>query len=206
MRAVFIFVVIIVLIGLAVPATFAVRFWMDASAVLARAEQSGALWTPRSNRLTTVERTIAMDQFRDTWLTHGAPCRTFAFMWFDITDQNPPQGITVSQKLATDLASERQDSSIRWQVRRLVVACQLEQRYNDRQLLRLWLAHAYFGRDAEGVEAASQIIFDKPSAALNAEESARLAALLRGPGLRTRPEDWALRAQAIQARVAAIPH
>jgi len=202
MRVVFIFIVICVLLGLAVPVVFAVRFWTDGQSVLAQAERDGAIWTPESNRLTTIERTVAMDQFRDTWLTHAAPCRTLAFMWFDITDQHPPQGMPVSQRLATNLFSERQGTSIRWQIRRLVVACQLEQRFNDRQLLRLYLERANFGRDAEGIEAASQLIFDKPSVALNGEESAKLAALLRGPGLRSRPEDWAARARAIQERVA----
>ncbi|MBX3427970.1 MAG: transglycosylase domain-containing protein [Hyphomonadaceae bacterium] len=206
MRVVFIFIVICVLLGLTVPVTFAVRWWMDGQKVLAQAERDGSLWTPRSNRLTVIERTVAMDQFRDTWLTHAAPCRTLAFMWFDITDQHPPQGMPVSQRLATNLAPERRETSIRWQIRRLIVACQLEQRYNDRQLLRLYLAHAYFGRDAEGVEAAAQLIFDKPSVALNDEEAAKLAALLRGPGLRSRPDEWAARAQAIQERVAAPAH
>ena len=206
MRVVFIFIVICVLLGMAVPATFAVRFWMDGQSVLAQAERDGAIWTPESNRLTVIERTVAMDQFRDTWLTHAAPCRTLAFIWYDITDQHPPQGMPVSQRLATNLASERRETSIRWQIRRLVVACQLEQRFNDRQLLRLYLARAHFGRDAEGIEAASQLIFDKPSAALNAEEAAKLAALLRGPGLRSRPEDWAERARAIQERVAPQAH
>ncbi|MCX7358549.1 MAG: transglycosylase domain-containing protein [Alphaproteobacteria bacterium] len=206
MRVVFIFIVICVLIGLTVPIGFAVRWWMDGQAVLAEAERDGAIWTPESNRLTVIERTVAMDQFRDTWLTHAAPCRTLAFAWYDLTDQNPPDGFSVSQRLATDLPSERRERSIRWHIGRLVVACQLEQRFNDRQLLRLWLAHAYFGRDAEGVEAASQLIFDKPSAALNAEEAAKLAALLRGPGLRSRPEDWATRARAIQERVAGTTH
>lgn len=202
MRVVFIFIVICVLLGLTVPVTFAVRWWMDGQAVLAEAERDGAVWTPESNRLTVIERTVAMDQFRDTWLTHAAPCRTLAFIWYDLTDQHPPQGMPVSQRLATSLASERSETSIRWQIRRLIVACQLEQRFNDRQLLRMYLARASFGRDAEGVEAAAQLIFDKPSAALNTEEAAKLAALLRGPGLRSRPEDWAVRARAIQERVA----
>lgn len=42
MRVVFIFIVICVLLGMAVPATFAVRFWMDGQSVLAQAERDGA--------------------------------------------------------------------------------------------------------------------------------------------------------------------
>jgi membrane carboxypeptidase/penicillin-binding protein len=204
MRAVFIFLVLLILIGLAVPVTFAVRFWMDGASVIARAEQSGALRAPAvRGRLTTAERTIAMDEFRDTWRTHGVPCRTLMFLWADMTTDSAPQGVSVSQKFATTLLSERRETSIRWQVRRLIVACQLEQRFDDPQLLRLWLARANFGQNAVGIDSAAQSIFGKPSRELNAEESARLAALLRAPSLRTQPERWADRAREIRERVAA---
>jgi membrane carboxypeptidase/penicillin-binding protein PbpC len=204
MRAVFIFVVLIIVIGLAVPVTFAVRFWMDAGSVLTRAEQSGALRVPGAGagRLTMAERTIAMHEFRDTWRARAVPCRTLAVLWADITTDSAPQGVSVSQKFATELLSERRATSIRWQIRRFIVACQLEQRFNDRQLLRLWLARASFGQGAEGIENAAQAIFGKPSRALNAEESARLTALLRAPSLRTQPERWTERALAIQQQVA----
>jgi monofunctional biosynthetic peptidoglycan transglycosylase len=88
-------------------------------------------------------------------------------------------------------------------VRRLIVSCQLEQRFDDRQLLRLWLGRASFGRDVVGLENAAQAIFGKPSSALNRDESARLAALLRAPSLRTQPERWTERAREIEERVAA---
>lgn len=206
MRAVFIFVVIIILIVLAVPATFAVRFWTDGSAVLARAERSGALRAADSGRLNLVERTVAMSEFRDTWRTHATPCRTLAFLWYDLTDQGAPEGVSVSQKVATTLLTENRGTSVRWQIRRFIVACQLEQRFNDRQLLRMWLGRVSFGQGVEGVEAASQAVFGKPSRELNAEESARLTALLRAPSLRSQPERWAERAQLIQESVAAPAH
>lgn len=203
MRVVFIFVVLLLLIVLAVPATIAVQFWTDGGSVIARAEQSGALRAPPGGaRLTTVERTIAMHEFPETWRTHAIPCRTLAFLWFDLTTDDAPQGTPVSQKFATALLSERRATSIRWQVRRFVVACQLEQRFDDAQLLRMWLAAASFGEGAVGLENAAQAIFGKPSRALNGEESARLAALLRAPGLRGQPERWAERARTIQERVA----
>jgi penicillin-binding protein 1A len=109
----------------------------------------------------------------------------------------------VSQKFATALLADRRATSVRWQVRRFVVACRLEQRFDDRQLLRMWLATASFGQDAVGLESAAQAIFGKPSRDLNAEESARLAALLRAPSLRNQPDRWAERARSIQERVAA---
>jgi hypothetical protein len=204
MRAVFIFVVILLLIGMAVPITFAVRFWMDGQAVMARAEQSGALRAPEARGpLTGVERTIAMSEFRSTWRTSGTPCRTLMFVWADLTTDDAPRGMPVSQRVSTRLLGEQQGTSIRWQIRRLIVACQLEQRFDDPRLLRMWLAGVNFGQGAVGIEAASQSIFGKPSRELNADESARLAVLLKGASLRNNPERWAERARAIQARIAA---
>lgn len=201
-RVVFIFVVILVLLGLAVPAVFAVQLWLDGQSVLTRAEQGGALRSVSAGRLNMAERTIAMNEFRETWRSRAIPCRTFATLWADITTDDAPQSLPVSHKLATSLLDQRRETSIRWQMRRLIVACQLEQRFEDRQLLRLWLARASFGRDAVGVESAAQSIFGKPSQALTSEESARLAALLRAPSLRTQPERWTERARLIQERVA----
>lgn len=202
MRVVFIFIVLLVLLALAVPVTFAVQLWLDGRAVVTRAELTGALRPVPAGALTTAERTIAMNEFRETWRSRAIPCRTLTTLWADITTDDAPQSLPVSHKLATSLLADRRETSIRWQMRRLIVACQLEQRFEDRQLLRLWLARAPFGSDAVGIESAAQAIFGKPSSALNGEQAARLAALIRAPSLRTQPERWTERAQQIQERVA----
>lgn len=202
MRAVFIFFVLLVLLGMAVPVAFAVQLWLDGRSVIERADASGALRAPPAGPLSVAEYTVAMHEFRETWRGHAVPCRTLANLWADLATDSGPQTLPVSHKFATALLSERREMSIRWQVRRFVVSCQLEQRFNDRQLLRLWLNRASFGRDVVGLENAAQAIFGKPSRALNRDESARLAALLRAPSLRTQPERWAERARLIEERVA----
>lgn len=203
MRAVFIFIVLLLLIVLAVPATFAVQLWNDAGAVVARAGQNGALRASTvRGPLTTAERTIAVNEFRETWGVRAMPCRTAAFLWADLSTDTGPPGTPVSQKVATALLSDRRGTSVRWQMKRFVVACQLELRFDDPQLLRVWLASASFGQGVVGMENAAQAIFGKPSRELNADEAARLAALLRAPSLRTQPERWAERARAIQERIA----
>lgn len=203
MRVVFIFIVIMLLIAIAVPVGFAAKFWTDAGSIVGQAERAGALRTsPAGRPLTMVERTIAMNEFGDTWRSRAMPCRTLFVLWNDITTERAPNAIPVSQRFATTLLGVQQGTSVRWQVRRLVVACQLEQRFDDRQILRMWLESAYFGRDAVGLENAAQTVFGKPSRALTAEEAARLTALLRAPSLRTQPERWAERGRLIEERVA----
>lgn len=204
MRVVFIFVVLLVLMALAVPTVFAVNYWFDGRAVIARAEQSGALRAAPAGRLNVPEYMIAINEYGDTWRDTAIPCRTLGNIWADLTSEGGIESVAVSQRLATSLLGEQRGTSIRWQVRRLIVACQLEQRYDDRQMLRLWLEHAYFGREARGIEAAAHSYFDKSSSELDSAESARLAALLAAPGLRTQPERLAERARLIQNRVAAI--
>lgn len=203
MRAVFIFVAILVLLALAVPATFAVQYWLDGRSVIERAQQRGALGGASTERLNVAEYTIAMTEFRETWRSRALPCRTLANIWFDLTTESAPETMPVSYKFAPSLMGARRETSIRWQVRRYIVSCQLERRFDDRQLLRLWLRDVSFGSDLAGLEGAAQAIFGKPSAALSREESAQLAALLRAPSLRSQPERWTERAQAIQERVAA---
>jgi hypothetical protein len=201
-RVVFIFIVILVLIALAAPVTFAVQIWLDGRSVIERADQRGALRRAPAGRLSVAEYTVAMNEFRETWRSRAMPCRTLANLWADLTTESAPDTLPVSHKFAGALMGERRQNSIRWQVRRYIVSCQLEQRFDDRQMLRLWLADASFGRDLAGLESASQAIFSKPSSALNRNESARLAALLRAPSLRTQPERWTERAGQIEARVA----
>lgn len=203
MRVVFIFVVILLLIGMAVPVAFAVQIWLDGRAVIERAEARGAFRSTPAGRLSMAEYTVAMNEFRETWRTSAMPCRTLANLWDDVTTESAPQTTPVSHKYAGVLMGERREGSIRWQVRRLIVACQLEQQFDDRQMLRLWLAQASFGRDVVGLENAAQAVFSKPSTALNRDESARLAVLLRAPSLRGQPERWTERAAQVEARVAA---
>jgi membrane peptidoglycan carboxypeptidase len=73
-------------------------------------------------------------------------------------------------------------------------------------MLRLWLERAYFGRETLGIESAAHAYFGKSSSELDSNQSARLAALLRAPGLRNQPERWTERARVIQNRVAALAH
>lgn len=189
-----------------VPVTFAVRYWMDGQSVLASAQRAGGLRLHERGPLTGVERTIAMSEFRSTWRTHGVPCRTMMLLWADLTSDNAPRGMPVSQRVSSNLLGEENGTSVRWQIRRLIVACQLEQRFDDSELLRLWLGTAYFGRGETGIEVASQSIFGKPSRDLNGEEAARLAVLLDGSAVRGNPERWAEKTRELQTRLAAIPH
>lgn len=205
MRLAFSFIFVLLLLAVLTPVIVAFQFWGDAEAMVARAHQAGTLRPGGGLRpLWTAERVIAVDEFSETWRSHAFPCRTLALLWTDFTDPEAhPPGMPVSQRAATAILGDRRGASARWQARRLLVACALEQRFNDGQLLRIWLAQAHIDPAAPGLEAAAQAMFRKHAQNLNLDESARLAAVLREPGLRTQPERWSAQAQTLRNRVLA---
>ncbi len=208
MRVAFILLFFVFVVAVATPVVLAVNFWMDAGDVLTRAAPSGVL-TPsgETKPLTLPERIIAADQFPETWSRRAFPCRTLDLLWTDFTDPDArPPAMPASQRAATTILGERRIASVRWQMRRLLVACQLEQRYSDAQLLRIWLAQASFGQNITGLDNAARANFAKPAASLNMLESAKLAVLLHAPGLRTQPARWNTEALSLLQRLNARAH
>jgi penicillin-binding protein 1A len=89
-------------------------------------------------------------------------------------------GSTLTQQLAKNLflSSER---SIQRKVKEAFLALLLESRYSKREILKLYLDHAYLGGGAFGVEAASQFYFGKSVRDINLGEAALLAGLFKAP-------------------------
>jgi len=205
MRLAFSLIFVVLLLAVATPFVVAVQFWSDAESMVARADQNGTLRPAAGARpLWTAERVIAVDQFSETWRGHAFPCRTLSLMWTDFTDPDAhPPSMPVSQRAATAILGDRRGASVRWQTRRLLVACALERRFSDGQLLRIWLAQARIDASAPGLDAAARAIFNKPAQDLNLDESAKLAALLHEPALRNQPERWSAQGQTLRDRVLA---
>lgn len=89
-------------------------------------------------------------------------------------------GSTLTQQLAKNLFLNNQ-RSFRRKAQEVVLALWLEQSFNKRELLALYLSRVYFGAGAFGVEAASERYFDKPARELSLVEAALLAGLLKAP-------------------------
>ena len=184
-------------VALAIGAGFV---WYDGSRMMDRAKQNGWLTpAPAEAPLSLFETTVAKGIFGRTWDQKGFPCRTFARMWAYYTGDktSSPGGLSISQVMARDIAYEVEASqSVGSQVRQLSLACQLEGR-SDTELLRLWLPHASFGKGLVGPDAAAQALFEKAPGALNAAESAKLAAALSEPGVQDNVSKWAASAKRV---------
>ncbi len=91
-------------------------------------------------------------------------------------------GSTITQQLVKNvlLTSER---TLPRKVKELMLAIQVESKYSKNEILEMYLNDVPYGGTAIGVQAASQIYFNKDVKDLNLAESAFLAGLPQGPSL-----------------------
>lgn len=89
-------------------------------------------------------------------------------------------GSTITQQLAKNLFLTPERTTRR-KVQEMLLAFWLEKTYSKEQILTAYLNRVYLGAGAYGVDAAADVYFGKPVAALNLRECALLAGLLRAP-------------------------
>ncbi len=90
-------------------------------------------------------------------------------------------GSTITQQLAK-LAFLTNDRTWSRKFKELLWSIQIERKYTKDEILEAYLNVVYFGHGAYGVEAASQIFFQKHVGEVNLPEAALLAAIVNGPG------------------------
>ncbi|MGA1302161.1 MAG: biosynthetic peptidoglycan transglycosylase, partial [Burkholderiaceae bacterium] len=100
-------------------------------------------------------------------------------------------GSTITMQLAKNLFLSSERSFVR-KAQEVVLTGMLELVHDKRRLLELYLNVAEWGVGVFGIEAAAQHYFGIPAAALTAEQSAWLAAILPAPRRydRNRQSDW----------------
>jgi penicillin-binding protein 2A len=89
-------------------------------------------------------------------------------------------GSTITQQLAKNIFLTNEKSWLR-KTKEAVIAINLERRYTKNEILEMYLNQIYFGHGAYGVQAASQLYFNKNVEELNVEQGALLAALPKAP-------------------------
>lgn len=95
-------------------------------------------------------------------------------------------GSTITQQVARNLlmtAEERATRSLQRKFREIILAWQIEQRYEKDEILALYLNQTYYGGLAYGVEAAAQTFFGKPVTDLDLAQSAMIAGLPQAPAI-----------------------
>jgi penicillin-binding protein 1A len=114
---------------------------------------------------------------------HGAvdPQGIARALWANLRAGRTVQGAsTLTQQLARTLFLSH-DETLRRKVQEMMLARRLEQMLGKDGVLDLYLNRTFFGDNAYGLEAASQVYFGKSAAQLTLAESALLAAVPNAP-------------------------
>ena len=90
---------------------------------------------------------------------------------------------TITQQLARQIfvgvRSRNMLKTVLQKAQEWVISVQLEQRYTKKEILAMYLNNYDFGYQADGVQSAAKIFFDKTPQALSTEESATLVGMLK---------------------------
>ncbi len=106
--------------------------------------------------------------------------------WINLTGgETIAGGSTITQQVARNLLlpEELSQRTLRRKLREALLAWQMARQLSKDEILALYLNQTYYGSFAYGVEAASQIYFDKPASGLLLHECALIAGLPQAPSL-----------------------
>jgi penicillin-binding protein 1A len=95
-------------------------------------------------------------------------------------------GSTLTQQLALNLFLEREKTLTR-KAKEALLAIDIEKRYSKDQILTMYANQVFFGHGAYGVEAASELYFDKPAMETTLAEAALLAGMIPSANNRYNP-------------------
>lgn len=95
-------------------------------------------------------------------------------------------GSSLTQQLAKNIMIMHKrfptnDQSLLRKIFELILALQLEKKYNKRQILTFYLNRVYFGAGTFGINAAAEKFFNKKAVELNIYEAARLVGMVQAP-------------------------
>jgi len=112
----------------------------------------------------------------------GIDCvRLAGAAWANLRERRAAQGAsTLTQQLARQ-AFLTPDKTLQRKLREMVLARRIEQLFNKREILQLYLNKVYFGNGLYGVEAAARGYFAKSASDLTVSEAALLAGLVKSP-------------------------
>ena len=116
------------------------------------------------------------------FFTHGGvdPKAILRAVWYSVLDRRIGSrggASTLTQQLALNLFLKR-ERTIGRKVKEALLALDIEKRYSKDQILTLYANQIFLGHGAYGVQAASELYFQKPAIELSLSEAALLAGMI----------------------------
>lgn len=167
------------------------------------AEAEGLFASASSNAASTsFETAIQKTWFHQNWKDRGSVCAQISSAWTAVMGGRPePNEIAIALSNQTFLSLPNHDLTLESHLRRASLACALESRFSNLQMLRFYLRRASFDGKVIGAETASQTVFGKPVGELDADESIMLAALFESGSISNNPAAWNKRADYVRKRL-----
>ena len=197
-RRVLFAIVLTVAIGTAVFAVLLARTEVPTPNELATSEATVVYYADGKNEVgrlgESTRRSVPLDQIpvdvqmavlaaedRDFY-NHGgiSPIGIARAAFNNVTGGNTQGGSTITQQYAK-IAYLTQDRTWDRKIREALLAFKLETVISKEQILEDYLNTIYFGRNANGIEAASIAYFGQPVSEINYEQAAVLASVIKSP-------------------------
>jgi penicillin-binding protein 1A len=118
------------------------------------------------------------------FMTHGGIEPThmlWAYAQDKLTRRRTPGRSTITQQLARQLFPIGFDRTPERKIKEALVALQIEKRYTKQEIFTMYCNKVAWGFGTYGVEAASELYFDKPAKDLTLNEAATIAGMLPAP-------------------------
>jgi membrane peptidoglycan carboxypeptidase len=131
-----------------------------------------------------VQDAVVAAEDRDFWRHQGLdPVGIGRALYHDLRAGGASQGgSTITQQFVKNRFLTHEQTLTR-KLNEAVLAIKVEQEMSKEQILEGYLNSIYLGRNAYGIQAASEAYFGKPIAQVNLAEAAYLAGLIRAPEL-----------------------
>ncbi|MBB2913404.1 membrane peptidoglycan carboxypeptidase [Streptosporangium becharense] len=131
----------------------------------------------------SLENAVIAAENRSFYEDRGVSLRgTFRAMWSTLTGNQVQGGSTITQQLVRNYYSGlSQERSIVRKLKEVMISLKVDQSQSKDWVLERYLNTIYFGRGANGVQAAAEAYFRKDVDRLTLAESAYLAAVIQQP-------------------------
>lgn len=157
-------------------------YWNDGKTELGRLGEANRINVPLDKITPLMQHAVLAAEDREFY-DHGGfdPGAIARAAWNDAKGGDTQGASTITQQYAKNAYLTHEQSMVR-KVKELILSVRLETEESKDKILENYLNTIYFGRGAYGVETASIAYFGRPSRALNLNQAAALAAIIRAPG------------------------
>lgn len=134
---------------------------------------------------TEVQEAVISAEDRGFWEEPGVSATgTLRAMWATATGEQVQGGSTITQQMVRNYyEGVSKDRTIERKFKEIVISLKVDQSKSKKWVMEQYLNTIYFGRNAYGIQAASQAYFHKDMEELDSSEAAFLAAAIQQPSL-----------------------